>query len=226
MPPCYGLDGRVYPTLYMLHGGSFTENHWDQLGLDEAAEDGILSDLLPPVLIVMPGGGTLTQSTSGGPYSFEGIVLNELIPFIEANYCASPDADQRAIGGISRGGYWALEIAFRFPRMFASVGGHSVALLDTFAGSDINPQYTGIYNNLADLRVYLDIGAEDWVINNIRRLHEDMLAAGQAHTWVLNQGKHEDAYWSANLSDYLKWYVEPWSLERDSYPLCLIENPG
>jgi len=226
LPPCYGVDGRAYPTLYMLHGGYLTEEHWDNLGLDEAAEDRILAELLPPLLIVMPGSGTLAQNTSGGPYSFEGVVLNELIPFIEANYCASPNGDHRAIGGISRGGYWALEIAFRFPQTFASVGGHSVALLDTYAGSDINPQYTGVYNDLADLRVYLDIGADDWVINNIRRLHEDMLAAGKAHTWILNQGKHEDAYWSNNLSDYLEWYAQPWSLERESYPYCLIDNPG
>jgi enterochelin esterase-like enzyme len=174
----------------------------------------------------MPAGGTLVQSSSGGPFSFEGVVLNELIPFIEANYCASPAGNHRGIGGISRGGYWALEIAFRFPEAFASVGGHSAALLDTFAGPDINPQYTGLNNDLVDLRVYLDIGASDWVINNIRRLHEDMLAAGKLHTWVLNEGKHENAYWSKYLSDYLHWYSEPWSLERESYPHCQLENPG
>ena len=106
------------------------------------------------------------------------------------------------------------------------MGGHSAALLDTFAGRDFNPQYTGLYNDLADLRVYLDIGADDWVINNIRRLHEDMLASGKTHTWVLNQGKHEDAYWSDHLGDYIGWYTEPWSVERQSYPTCLIDIPG
>lgn len=226
LPPCYGLDGHAYPTLYMLHGGSYTDQHWDDLGLDETAEMGIIDGLLPPLLIIMPDGGTMVDSTSGGPNSYEGVVMNELIPFIETNYCAIPDGEYRAIGGISRGGYWSLEIAFRFPQMFASVGGHSAALLDTFAGRDINPQYTGIYNDLADLRVYLDIGIDDWVINNIRRLHEEMLAAGKNHTWALNQGKHEDAYWSNNLKDYLIWYTLPWPLERDPYPPCLIDGPG
>ena len=210
----------------MLHGGSQSAEHWDDLGLDEAAVEGIRHNLLPPMLIVLPSGGLLAQNSSGGPYSYEGVVLNELIPFIEENYCASPNGGERAIGGISRGGYWALEIAFRFPEAFASVGGHSAALLDTFAGPELNPQYTGINNDLAELRVYLDIGADDWVINNIRRLHEDMLTAGKAHTWVLNQGNHEDAYWSDNLRDYLNWYAEPWSSERESYLVCKIDMPG
>lgn len=226
LPPCYGQDGRSYPTLYVLHGGSLTERHWDNLGLDEAAEEGILSKLLPPMLIVFPSGGAIAQNTSGGPYSFEGVIVNELIPFIEANFCASPSGSDRAIGGISRGGYWALEIAFRFPGSFASVGGHSVALLDTFAGPDINPQATGINRDLGDLRIYLDIGADDWLINNIRRLHEDMATAGRDHTWVLNEGKHEDAYWAQHLQDYLTWYAVPWSMESESYPLCANDSPG
>ena len=220
LPPCYGLDGHTYPTLYMLPGNIHTDSIWDELGLDEAAEAGILSETLPSLIIVMADGGWIANNSSGGPGSYESVILAELIPFIENNYCVWAEANGRALGGLSRGGYWALEMAFRYPGQFVSVGGHSAALYDIAAGPALNPQYTGINNNLGDLRIYFDIGAEDYLIANIRQLHEAMETAAVAHTWVLNSGKHENIYWSAHVADYLTWYTAPWSFERETYPLC------
>ena len=221
LPPCYEPDGPSYPTLYMLPGNIHSDGIWDALGLDEAAEEAITGGEIPPLLIVMADSGALLNNTSGGPWSYETQILEDLIPFIESNYCAWGDPQGRAIGGMSRGGYWSLEIAFRHPEMFASVGGHSAALLDLYGGPDVIPQSTGLANDLGSLRLYFDIGEDDWVITNIRQLHEDMTAAGIKHEWVLNEGKHEDAYWSSHTSEYLAWYAEPWSLNRGSYPQCL-----
>jgi enterochelin esterase-like enzyme len=220
LPPCYGVDGRAYPTLYLFHGSVQDDSHWDDLGVDEAAGALITAGEVPPLVIVMPDGGWIAQNSSGGPYSFEGVILNELIPHVERTTCAWAAAEGRAIGGLSRGGYWALEIAFRHPEQFASAGGHSAALLDTAAGPDVNPQYTGLSRSLGDLRIYFDIGADDYLIANIRRLHEDMVAAGVPHTWVLNEGRHEDGYWSEHAADYLRWYAAAWPLDRLSFPAC------
>jgi enterochelin esterase-like enzyme len=226
LPPCYGLpvdggeNGRTYPTLYLLPGNIHDERIWAELGIGQAADEAIRQRAIPPLLIVMPDGGWLANNTSGGPGSYESLILNELIPHIEQTYCAWPTAEGRAIGGLSRGGYWALGIAFRHPQQFASVGGHSAALLDTHAGPDVNPQYTGLNNNLGNLRIYLDIGANDYVIHNIRRLHQDMEAAGVTHTWVLNEGHHEESYWETHLSDYLSWYTAPWPHDPESFPPC------
>ncbi|MEZ4516737.1 MAG: alpha/beta hydrolase-fold protein [Chloroflexota bacterium] len=158
LPPCYGLDGRVYPTLYLLGGNIHDDSIWDTLGVDEAAEAAISAGEMPPFLIVMPDGGWVANQTSGGPASYEGVVINELIPYIEQTYCAWPDSAGRAIGGLSRGGYWSLEIAFRHADMFRSVGGHSFALLDSHAGPGVDPVDTGVTNELGDLRIFLDIG--------------------------------------------------------------------
>lgn len=223
LPPCYGHDGRVFPTLYILHGNVVADRHWDDLGLDEAAETAVQTGAIPPLIIVMPNGAGIGDTSSGGPWSYEGVILNELIPFIESTTCAWREPAGRAIGGLSRGGYWALEIAFRHPDRFASVGGHSAALLDQYAGPDLNPQYTGVNNPLGNLRIYLDFGAQDYLLYNTQRLHEEMTAAGVAHTWHLNEGGHDDAYWMAHLDDYLAWYSEPWPLERTHYPECEVD---
>lgn len=220
LPPCYGDDGRAYPALYLFAGNIHNEGKWVELGMVQAAEAAIAAQEIAPLLIVMADGGWLANDTSGGPGSYERLVLDELIPHVEAATCAWPEPAGRAIGGLSRGGYWALEIAFRFPDQFVSVGGHSVALLDTFAGPDVNPQQTALTSNLGALRLYLDIGADDYLRENTIRLHDDMAAAGVAHEWRLNEGRHDDDYWSRHVADYIRWYAAPWSLERGLYPPC------
>lgn len=221
LPPCYDQDGRTYPTLIMLGGNIHDESVWDELGLDETADTLIQAGDIPPLIIVMPAGGWTASNTSGGPGSYETVILEELRPFLLDTTCASADAAHWAIGGLSRGGYWALEIAFRFPELFASVGGHSAALLDQYAGPGVNPQSTAFSRDLGNLRIYLDIGDEDYVRVNTIRLHEEMTAAGIDHTWVLQNGRHEAAYWQSHTEDYLRWYTAAWPQERAQYIPCL-----
>ncbi len=222
LPPCYGENGRAYPTLYMLPGNNQTDAIWDDLGLDETAEEAIKEKTIESLLIVMPEGGWIALNSSGGPSSYESVVIDDLIPAIESTYCAWPNAAGRAIGGLSRGGYWALEIAFRHPEKFASVGGHSASLLDIAAGPDLNPQFTGLNRDLGALRIYLDIGQNDGGIGNTRKLHEDLTAQGIEHTWLLNEGEHNQAYWSAHLAEYLAWYDIGWDQSRQA-PTCSLD---
>ena len=220
LPPCYGDDGRVYPTLYMFGGNVHDDAIWDVLGLDEAAEAAIVAGEIPPLLIVMPDNGWLANTTTSGPKSYEGFVLDELIPHIEANWCAWPAAEGRAVGGISRGGYWSLMMAFRRPELFRSVGAHSPALIDSHAGPAEDPAVTGVTNDLGDLRIWIDIGERDPYLLQARPLHEALAAAGVAHEWVVNPGTHEEAYWREHLGDYLRWYSDGWRVERGMLAGC------
>lgn len=213
LPPCYGQDDRLYPTLYMFGGNIHDETIWDDLGLDEAAEALIVAGTIPPLLIVMPDNGWLANTTTSGPNSYEGFVLNELIPRIEATYRAWPTRAGRAVGGLSRGGYWSLMMAFRRPDLFRSVGAHSPALIDSHAGPAEDPVITGTVNDLGDLRIWVDIGERDPYLPKALPLHEALTAAGVAHEWWVNPGSHEEAYWRANLGQYLAWYSEGWSID-------------
>lgn len=219
-PPCYGENGRTYPTLYLLPGNIHTDSIWQELGLQQAADSLMLGDSPHSFLIIMADGGWIAQNTSGGPGSYESVILQELIPHIEAQTCAWAAPQGRAIGGLSRGGYWALEIAFRHPATFAGVGGHSAALVDSYAGPEINPRFTGLSQDLGSLQIYLDIGRNDYLISPLLALHEDMGAQQVDHTWVLNEGTHEDAYWQTHLPEYLLWYAGLWPSQATLYPPC------
>jgi enterochelin esterase-like enzyme len=220
LPPCYGQDGRAYPTLYLLPGNAHNAAAWERYGLIAAADALIAAGEIPPLIVAMSDGGWIANQTSGGPGSFEMVVLNDLIPAVEQNYCVWAEPAGRALGGFSRGGYWALMIAFRQPELFVSVGGHSAALIDSHAGPDMNPQYTALSRDLGGLRVYLDIGERDWLRPQVERLHEDMTAANIPHAWALNPGEHTDIYWASHVADYLRWYGAAWPLDRRGYPAC------
>lgn len=220
LPPCYGLDGHVYPALYMLGGNIHDESIWDTLGLDEAAETAIDDGRLPPLLIVMPDNGWLANTTTSGPNSYEGFVVNELIPYVETTYCGWPEREGRAVGGLSRGGYWSLMMAFRRPALFGSVGAHSPALIDSHAGPAEEPAATGATNDLDNLRIWIDIGERDPYLIAALPVHESLTAAGVAHEWNVKAGTHEEAYWRANLVEYLTWYTARWMMSRDALPLC------
>lgn len=220
LPPCYGQDGRLYPVLYLFHGTYQDDSYWEQMGAAAAAEELILSRQIPPLVIIMPNSATIDTTSSGGPYSWEGVVLTYLLPFAEAHYCLGAEPRWRAMGGLSRGGYWALEIAFQHPELFASVGAHSGALEDIAAGPDINPKTSWQGKDLTGMRLYLDTGDADWYRTNFEQLHEDLMAAQIAHEWHLNEGTHDAAYWSGHVADYLRWYTAIWPLERGEYPYC------
>jgi enterochelin esterase-like enzyme len=218
LPPCYGGSDRLYPALYLFHGMPYTESHWDDLGIDEAADAGISGGTLPPFIIVLPFGGQIADTTSGGDWSFEGVFLNEVIPAMQERYCVWAEPAGRAIGGLSRGGYWSLEIGFRHPEFFAAVGGHSAAIFPDNAGPAYNPLSTGADPSLAGLPIYLDIGETDYLRQGVFDLHDVMVAAGAPHVWLVNPGGHTDAYWSEHAAEYLAWYASHWPADPSDYP--------
>ena len=68
------------------------------------------------MMVVMPVAGSswyVNSAKLGGPGNYENAIGDELPRAIEARYPVSQSASQRAIAGISMGGYGALRIAFQ-----------------------------------------------------------------------------------------------------------------
>ncbi len=203
LPPCYDPARQPgYPALYMIHGQTYNQDQWPRLGIAEQADALISSGELPPFLIVMP----FEEYSLRDPFStgFGQSLPDELIPWIDANYNTCAERECRAIGGLSRGGAWALHLGFSRWELFGAIGAHSVP---PFNGS--GDRLAGWLEAIPDgqePRIYMDIGAND----PYRRLAEDfeqrLSGYGVAHDWVLNEGSHTEEYWSAHVEEYLKWY--------------------
>lgn len=131
-PPGYSATGGTkYPVLYLLHGIGGNEVAWTGQGTNEGnaqhVMDYLLSkDLAKPMIIVMPY-GNITNAGGDGWSIFEDVLLNDLIPYVEENYAASPDSNMRALAGLSWGGGQALNFGFKNYKTFTYIGGFSPA---------------------------------------------------------------------------------------------------
>lgn len=168
----------------------------------------------------MPYNGSIGNSTSGNDHSIEGITVNYLIPYIDATYCSWQAAAGRGIGGISRGGYWALEIAFRHTDLFSAVSGHSSHLRFETDEARYNPLATYARADLSHMRIWLDWGETDFLRPGQQQLHQSLADAGIIHQAFVNSGGHNDAYWLAHLAEYLNWHTAVWPRNRGNYPPC------
>ena len=215
LPPGYDTSSASYPVLYLLHGYPYDETHWDRLGVDEAAEAGICSGAYPPFIIVLPNCDPSPEGlfvrTSGGDFSVEGLIVNELIPYIDQHYRTWGTREGRAIGGISRGGVWSLEIAFRRPDLFGIVGAHSPALTVNYPLPTYDPFNLVAQSAVDSLRIWLDAGNTDWAWVGADRMHKTLMERGIPHEYAVGEGSHADDYWSRMLPVYLAFYTAAWT---------------
>jgi len=207
LPPCYGSDpDREYPTLYMLHGATETDQQWDDLGLDEWADTLILEKEISPLIIIMPREITwiiLPENPFGDH------LITAVIPWIDGNYQTLGNRDYRAIGGMSRGGNWAIRLGLLHWGLFGSIGAHSTPL---FIG-DLKrvPGWVEIIPSSQIPRILMDIGEDDNNLADAQALHESLLDLDLPHEWRLYPGLHDEHYWRSHLEEYLKWYSEGWT---------------
>jgi len=227
LPPCYSQNNRRYPYVILLHGARSDETEWTvTLGVNQILDNGIAGGALPPMVLVMPFGGYLEYEnlfTNGG--SFESLILNDLIPAIEDNYCVMNTQMGRALAGISRGGFWVFEIGLRHPDVFGALAGHSAYFDPTIAPPDYNPLNLAQTVNFTAGRIprlWLDVASDD----GDTRPGLDAIAQSlgtrhiELHYMVYPSGGHLPTYWQSHLAEYLSFYGQGWPVNPQLLPAC------
>lgn len=208
-PPCYAENTDTkYPVLFLIHGQTYNEDQWDRLGADEAADALIGDGELAPFIIVMPADEShYTQPSKNG---FDEAVVEELIPWVDANYRTLADRVHRAVGGLSRGASWAIHLALTRPELFGSLAGHSPPVFQEDAGK-VRGWLDGIPAEQMP-RIWLDIGERDQrAILDSAIWFEGLLNDRDIpHDWSLFSGDHSEAYWRGHVELYLRWYAAEW----------------
>lgn len=135
LPPDYDESNQRYPSIYVLsgHGGSGPQmvhrpDLWTE-SFPERLDRLIVSGKVPPVIAVLPdcftifGGAQFINSSALGPY--EDYLIEEIIPFVDANYRTKAERDHRGLTGKSSGGYGAMVQGMRHPEIFGALASHS-----------------------------------------------------------------------------------------------------
>ena len=207
LPPCYDASrAEGYPALYLLHGQTFNDRMWVDLGAPEIADALIVSGQAAPFLMVMPYEEFYYRDDEGN--QFPEALMSEVIPWVVENFNVCAGMACRALGGISRGASWAMRIGLTEPGVFSSLGGHS---LPTFRG-DISalPEWLDAIPDRQMPRVYLDTGRFDPEVKAAYRFEQVLNEKGIPHDWHLNEGRHNEEYWSSQMENYLRWYAAGW----------------
>lgn len=206
LPPCYAENSdKRYPVLYLLHGQTFTEDQWQRLGAPETADRLIIAGEVSPFIIVMPYNKSWKQPTED---KFGEALVEELIPYVDANYRTQPDRAARTVGGLSRGGGWAIHLGLTRPDLFAAFGAHSPVVF--WADSARINDWLAAIPPESMPRIYLDIGDNDRELEIALWLEELLDQENIPHEWHLYPGYHEESYWQAHVEEYLRWYAAGW----------------
>jgi len=118
-PPGFNPESKTkYPVLYLIHGGSDTEETWIKVGNANFIADNLIAKgLAKPMIIVMPYGNVRPKPMP----DFTKDVINDIIPFIESNYPVLTDSKNRAVAGFSVGGGQTLNIGLTNSDKFAYI---------------------------------------------------------------------------------------------------------
>ena len=121
---------QTYPVLYFLHGLGDNEQTLFNSGGWTLLDDLRKQHKMGEFLIVSPEGRrTFYINSADGSVRYSDFFLQEFVPLIESKYRIGKGRGNRAISGISMGGYGAVRFAFAHPEMFAAVSAQSAALI-------------------------------------------------------------------------------------------------
>lgn len=226
-------ENQSLPVLYFLHGRTGNEHLIEQLEMDKTVEALISLGEIKPFIIVCPNidnsrgiNSAETYQEVDGKYSvvhkgrYEDYLLDEVIPFIDSTFQTIKDRSARYIGGVSSGGYTALNLGLRHQELFSKIGGHMPAIDLSYEDEDecyFSDEQMWLKNDpvsiasqfvFADLRVFLDDGREDEghfyrACEKIFQILQKNGADVQNH---LFEGHHGRDYIISNLEIYLKFY--------------------
>jgi S-formylglutathione hydrolase FrmB len=209
--PKSGGKGRMLLVLLHGRGGSPASFLSDQFFAGIHA----LGKRAPDILLAAGGDHSYYHNRRDGKWGT--YIVREAIP--AALYYSHADPHRVAIGGVSMGGFGALDLGRLRPHRFCAVGGHSAALW--FHGGETP---SGAFDDAANFArhdlirfarhwhlyrvpVWMDDGASDPFLSADTTLASLLRRHGtyvRFHRWA---GGHDYRYWNAHMRAYLRFYA-------------------
>lgn len=221
-PPGYEKSSETYPVLYLLHGAGGDEEAWIALGRTAQIMDNLIAQgKAKPMIVVMPNGNVIQDGAPGEgnknfykpqfmiPKTMDGTyegAFSDIIKFVESNYRVKANKANRAIAGLSMGGYHTLHISRYYPNTFDYMGLFSAAIMP-------REDATGkVYSNFDEtLKAQMDngyklywiaIGKTDFLYKANQEYLEKLKGMGMPHEYVESEGGHIWRNWRVYLTQF------------------------
>lgn len=139
LPPNYDVEtDRKYPVIYLLPGYLNKHDTWYgrrplKFKMDVLLDSLISHEIIRPMIVVSPNafnkyyGSFYTNSDVSG--NWEDYIVKDLVEYMDSNYRTLAKADSRGVAGHSMGGYGAIMIGMKHPKIFKATYSLSGAFL-------------------------------------------------------------------------------------------------
>jgi enterochelin esterase family protein len=222
-PAGYETSGKRYPVFYLLHGMGGDENAWSELGRATQILDNLIAQgKAEPMIVVMTNGNAALEAAPGEsslgwnaqptfqlPKTMEGSFethFPEVVKFIDKNYRTKANKKNRAIAGLSMGGFHSLHISKQYPDMFNYVGLFSAAIMP--GKNATSPVYQDMEKKLATqfakkpALYWIAIGKTDFLYKANVEYRKLLDEKGYPYEYFENEDGHIWRNWRIYLSEF------------------------
>ncbi len=226
-PAGYETNRNAYPVLYLLHGMGGDEDAWTTLGRAAQILDNLIaSGQAVPMIVVMPNGNVSQKAAPGEtpgrieqpnfylPNTMDGKMeetFPDIVQFVESTYRVKRKKSDRAIAGLSMGGFHSLHISKQYPDMFDYVGLFSAAIMPSDAPE--SGERSAIYDDMEvklkkqfsnPPKVYwIGIGKDDFLYDSNKKYREMLDALGCRYEYHETSEGHIWRNWRTYLSEFV-----------------------
>ena len=214
-PAEYDLKANIkkrYPVLYLQHGMGEDETGWSKQGhMQHIMDNAIAAGRAVPMIVVMESGDIKApfgpgQSRDQYGNSFYPVLLNDLIPYIDANFRTKTDRENRAMAGLSWGGHQTFDIVLTNLDKFSYMGTFSGAIF----GLDLKTAYNGVFTNPEafnkQIHYFLMCSGTEGMdkMFGTKKMVDDLNAMGiNAHYSESTGTAHEWLTWRRGLNEFI-----------------------
>lgn len=203
-PPGYDKNiSANYPVLYLLHGTTDTEETWTKVGRANIILDNLIAEgKAKPMIVIMPYGRAFPVISKSvfslraweNLQEFKKDFMNNLLPFVEANFRTKNDKNSRAIAGFSGGGGTSLYFGLNNPDVFSWVCGFAPGMLKEEFDRNNAVAFADPVKTNQNLKLFwIGVGKDDGlypvisdylkVLDEKQIKHETFISDG-GHTWM------------------------------------------
>ena len=200
-PAGYLKSAESLPVLYLLHGGGDVDNGWPVIGCAGAILDNLLAEgKMVPMVVVMPD-ASLPQGT------FTAELIDDIMPYIEANFRVRTGTANTALAGLSMGGIHILDILSKHPTLFKYVNIMSSRFFmrDDAAVAENEAKLAAVADDLKKTVSYLRFtqgGPEDIAYQNGQKTLELFKKCGIPFEYSEMPGGHNWYVWRFDLNHF------------------------
>ena len=214
-PADYEKGKKKYPVLYLQHGMGEDETGWSKQGHMQHIMDNLIAkgDAVPMIVVMESGdikapfkGGDNRQGFSTYGNSFYEVMMNDLIPTIDAKFRTLTDRDHRAMAGLSWGGHQTFDVVLNHLDKFAWMGTFSGAIF----GLDVKTAYNGIFTRPDEFNkkihyLFMMSGTEGMdKMFNTKKTVDELNAQGIKAVYYESTGTdHEWLTWRRGLKEFV-----------------------